>query len=91
MNCERLKMAYFSNGSEGILLDLECDECPLGPESPCPIYHVQASYNYESCNNKTAREILNCLVHQTPKYEYKGCQMKPLLEELFKNQCPHGQ
>jgi len=48
-------MAYFSNSSEGSCLDNECLNCILH-DKPCPIFLVQATYNYEACNNKTASE-----------------------------------
>ena len=76
-------MAYFSNGSEGEVFDVECIECPLG-ETGCPVAGVQMSYNYKACNNPVAREILNDLVTQKRNGEYVGCQLKPLIEELLK-------
>jgi len=54
-------MAYFSNGSEGSLLDEQCAKCILGDDC-CPIFYVQITYNYEACNNKVASEILNYLI-----------------------------
>jgi len=54
-------MAYFSNGTEGIVFDEQCTKCKYG-EDPCPIALVQMEYNYDACNNKTARAILDVLV-----------------------------
>ena len=54
-------MAYFSNGSEGMCFDQQCSICKYG-EDPCPIAWVQHEYNYEACNNKTARAILDYLI-----------------------------
>jgi len=54
-------MAYFSNGSEGMCLDDQCSICKYGQE-PCPIFYVQFNWNYEACNNKPAREILDHLI-----------------------------
>ena len=54
-------MAYFSNSTEGEVFDLQCSKCKYG-EEPCPIAFVQNIYNYDACNNKTAREILDALV-----------------------------
>lgn len=54
-------MAYFSNGTEGMVFDDQCSKCKYG-EDPCPITWVQHEYNYEACNNKTARAILDDLV-----------------------------
>ncbi len=54
-------MAYFANGSEGMVFDLQCSMCRYSDE-PCPIAAVQMLYNYKACNNKTARAILDDLV-----------------------------
>ena len=54
-------MAYFSNGNEGMCLDEQCNICRYGEDS-CPIFYVQINWNYEACNNKTAREILDHLI-----------------------------
>lgn len=54
-------MAYFSNGTDGEVFDDQCAKCKYG-EKPCPIAAVQLSYNYEACNNKVARKILDSLV-----------------------------
>ena len=73
-------MAYFSNGSEGMLLDDECAGC-LFAFDPCPIAFAQSFYNYEACNNEVASKILNCLVKQEDG-KYIGCQMKPFIDGL---------
>ncbi len=54
-------MAYFSNGTDGTVFDHQCSLCKYG-EKPCPVAFVQYVYNYEACNNKTARAILDELV-----------------------------
>ena len=54
-------MAYFSNGSEGMVFDEQCSRCKYGQE-PCPIALVQMEHNYDACNNPTARKILDTLV-----------------------------
>lgn len=54
-------MAYFSNGSEGEVFDLQCSKCKYGDEA-CPIAAVQMVYNYDACNNPIARSILDDLV-----------------------------
>jgi len=56
-------MAYFSNGTEGEVFYEQCMRCRYG-EEPCPIALVQMEYNYEACNNPTARKILDSLVLQ---------------------------
>ena len=54
-------MAYFSNGTEGSVFDAQCIKCKYG-DKPCPIALVQGLYNYDACNNKVARKILDTLV-----------------------------
>jgi hypothetical protein len=56
-------MAYFSNGSEGIVFDDQCAKCKFG-EYPCPIAFVQIEYNYDQLNDHTgtSRKILDHLV-----------------------------
>jgi formate hydrogenlyase subunit 6/NADH:ubiquinone oxidoreductase subunit I len=54
-------MAYFSNGTEGMVFDHQCSLCRYGEEA-CPIMAVQMDYNYEACNNPVARKILDYLV-----------------------------
>lgn len=68
--------AYFANGEEGISFDIECIDCILGEES-CPVFCIQSEFNYKTCNNKTAREMLDRLVKQEPPH----CQMKLLLRQ----------
>ena len=54
-------MAYFSNSTEGSVFDYQCSICKYG-EMACPIALIQMSYNYDACNNKVAREILDSLI-----------------------------
>jgi hypothetical protein len=54
-------MAYFSNGSEGMVFDEQCQKCKYG-NKPCPIAFAQAEYNYSAVNNQVATDILNTLV-----------------------------
>ena len=54
-------MAYFSNGSEGMVFEEQCSRCKYGLK-PCPIAWVQTNHNYEACNIFPAREILDHLV-----------------------------
>lgn len=66
-------MVYFSNGSEGMILDEQCAECPYG-EDPCPVYAVQCNSNYDQCDNKKLEEAMNILINE------KGiCQMRELI------------
>lgn len=54
-------MAYFSNGTEGMCFDAQCQKCKYGDE-PCPIAFAQMEWNYKAANNEVAREILDYLV-----------------------------
>jgi hypothetical protein len=54
-------MAYFSNGSEGMVFDDQCAKCKYG-DKPCPIALVQMEYNYAAVNNEVATKILGNLV-----------------------------
>jgi hypothetical protein len=54
-------MAYFSNGSEGMVFDDQCAKCKYG-DKPCPIAFVQMEYNYSQVNNEVATNILTALV-----------------------------
>ena len=56
-------MAYFSNSSEGECLYEQCARCKYGDDA-CPIFLVQSIYNYDACNNPTARNILDALITQ---------------------------
>lgn len=56
-------MAYFSNGSEGMVFDDQCAKCKYG-KAPCPIALVQMEYNYDQHKDTSgiARKILDTLV-----------------------------
>jgi len=58
-------MAYFSNGTEGMVFDDQCARCKYG-QHPCPIALVQIDANYDQLKDETgtARKILNHLVKQ---------------------------
>ena len=74
-------MAYFSNGSEGMILDEQCIECiHEDPDAGCPIALAQMLFNYDQVNNADLRKCLNMLVDDN-----RGeCQMKPLIEQYYK-------
>jgi hypothetical protein len=55
-------VAYFSNSTEGDVLLIQCSRCKYGKRD-CPIFFVQFNWNYEACNNKTARLILDYLIN----------------------------
>lgn len=52
-------MACFSNGTEGMVFDEQCNRCRYGQHS-CPIAYVQMNWNYTQ--DKDARDILDHLV-----------------------------
>ena len=54
-------MAYFANGSEGMVFEEQCAQCKFG-EEPCPIALVQMNFNYPATKNETATHILESLV-----------------------------
>jgi len=71
-------MAYFSSGTAGTCFDDECEGCKYGKEA-CPIAFVQFEYNYDACNNKVARSILDELVKDDGT-----CIMKKTFSKDFK-------
>lgn len=68
-------MAYFANGTEGIILHNQCDKCPLG-SGPCAVAAAQTFYNYDQIDNDTATAILETLVSKDGI-----CQMRPEIIE----------
>lgn len=73
-------MAYFSNGTEGSILDEQCAVCPIGsdPDAPCPVLLVQLHYNYKQLKegNKQLRKAMNLLINK------EGiCQMRKVMLE----------
>lgn len=75
-------MAYFSNGSEGMVFDEQCSKCKYG-DKPCPIAYAQMNWNYEACNNKVAREILDSLVNNNGE-----CSMFVIFKDDFYTKDP---
>lgn len=70
-------MAYFPNGISGEVLDEQCESCIHGIKDDvmCPVYYVQATYNYKQNDNAGMEEIITHLVDK------KGvCQMKRSLD-----------
>lgn len=76
-------MAYFSNGTEGGILDEQCAECSVADHVPCPVLWVQMEYNYKQHTDgekNIVSEVLNCLVNE------KGqCQMKVIIDNNLVN------
>jgi hypothetical protein len=71
-------MAYFANGTEGMVFDKQCAKCKYG-DKPCPIALDQFTYNYDACNNKVASNILDILVSDNGT-----CEMYKNFEDDFK-------
>lgn len=57
-------MAYFSNGTEGAILDEQCCECleAMKDELLCPVHNVSVFFNYDQTNNNELRRCLSALV-----------------------------
>ena len=70
-------MAYFSNGSEGEILNEQCCDCLVAEDAPCPILLVQMTYNYDQLkdDNKQLREAMTMLVDDSGQ-----CKMKPIID-----------
>ena len=86
-------MAYFSNSTEGFNLEEQCSICKYG-RSFCPIYWVQLNYNYDACNNETARNILDDLIKDDGTCEFfkqfhydLDCEGKNVIDTLRCNSC----
>lgn len=73
-------MAYFSNGTEGLFLEEQCESCLHGMKDDlmCPVMHVQLEYNYKQIDdhNKYLRAAMNLLVD-----EQGNCLMKAAMEK----------
>lgn len=71
-------MAYFSNGTEGEVLDDQCSECiHENPEAGCPIAFVHQIFNYDQIGNENLEKAMLMLVDKNGK-----CQMKPYIDKL---------
>lgn len=77
-------MAYFSNGSEGMALEAQCAECPLG-DGPCPVYGAQMVFNYEQVGNDLAERIMDNYIGSDSQ-----CRLRPLVAALRENSVPDG-
>lgn len=73
-------MAYFSNGTEGMILDEQCAVCiHEDQDAGCPIALVQMLYNYDQIGNDDLQAAMNILINEKGR-----CQMKPLIDKLRK-------
>ena len=79
-------MAYFANGSEGAVLEAQCDNCPLGaaPEGTdtgCEVLLIHLLYNYDQVGSgqEKLREAMSLLVDD------KGvCRIRQRIEKVSK-------
>jgi len=70
-------MAYFSNGSEGEVLDDQCSDCIIPDDAPCPILLAQTHWNYDQCSNEKLQKCLEMLVDKNGQ-----CKMKKVLDKM---------
>jgi len=94
-------MAYFPNGTAGEVLDNQCSECIHASDGVmCPVYYVQATYNYSQSDNSLLEGCLQHLVRDDGTCQMKraiemaGIQQKPKPEmsllEQFDNDRSNG-
>jgi hypothetical protein len=93
-NLETSTMAYFANGTEGDILQMQCCDCPLGfgwndPRQGqlfeaeripkgCPVHAVQMLYNYDQVS--AGQEKLRAAMNVL--IDERGvCQVRKVLEE----------
>jgi hypothetical protein len=67
-----INVAYFSNSTDGDILQQQCDECPLGREGMhCPAFLVQSLHNYDQVGNEKLKSAMELLIDK------KGeCQLR---------------
>ena len=73
-------MAYFSNGSEGMVIDDQCSRCiHADEEAHCPIAYVQLEFNYDQQKkgNEDLKKAMSVLIDKDGK-----CNMKPLIDSM---------
>lgn len=73
-------MAYFPNGSSGDVLDLQCSDCPIHDDQPCPILFCQMQWNYSQLDHEEVKKMLTALVNDDGI-----CRMKPLVEAALEH------
>jgi len=79
-------MAYFSNGTEGMILDAQCIDCiHADPNACCPIASIHWTYNYTQCDEGQAnlKDAMNTLVS-----EDGTCNMKRLIDAVIRKTVP---
>ena len=80
--------AYFSNGSEGSILDGQCFNCPVGsdPDQPCPVLSVQAEWNYKQFNKHGKKNEIAKILDQLVDYKGTCLMRKAILDAKPKGQ-----
>lgn len=78
-------MAYFSNASEGDVLDEQCANCPVGRQSdfPCPVLWVQKEYNYKQFDKEGMRNIVSEVLNELIEDKTGKCRMKYVIEKAL--------
>lgn len=75
-------MAYFSNGTDGMTLEAQCQNCPVGqdPDAPCPVLLQSLMFNYEQCKDgqEKLRECMNLTIDEDGK-----CKMRDVMLEYI--------
>lgn len=66
-------MAYFSNSTDGDVLEMQCEDCPLG-DKPCPVKLVQLMHNYDQVGNDKLKAAMELLIDKDGI-----CQLFPLI------------
>ena len=73
-------MAYFSNGTEGMILDIQCSNCIYKNDEDhnllCPIHHAHMEFNYDQLDKglEKLKACLNILVNDEGE-----CQMRKIM------------
>lgn len=71
-------MAYFPNSTAGDVLENQCCECIHAVDDvTCPVYYVQATYNYDQTDND---KLERCLTHLIDRQGI--CQMKLAIDKV---------
>jgi len=70
-------MAYFSNSTDGFILDDQCCDCIIPDDAPCPVLLAQQWFNYSQHDNPQLEKCLNMLVNKDGI-----CKMKVVLDKM---------
>lgn len=90
-------MAYFSNSTEGLVLEVLCDKCIHGWDGeqdrqgkPCAVMMLQMQWNYDQCNRVKRGSIKQeygnvTTTHQIGELTREAVVMKQALDTLVPN------